>query len=154
MAKTTGKKEKLNGRQKAAVFLVSIGSDVSSEIFKHLREDEIEQLTFEIARLEKVTTTLLIALGTLFSLFIGVLVFRTISKEMARRKRLREEQLAQEQELMRQSALKAAEEEGIEAEISLEEKHKNEVLEQIRKVAKERPADVAGLLRTWILDEG
>ena len=45
------KKSQLTGRQKAAVFLVSLGSDVSSEIFKHLREDEIEQLTFEIARL-------------------------------------------------------------------------------------------------------
>ena len=33
---------------------MSLGSDVSSEIFKHLREDEIEQLTFEIARLDKV----------------------------------------------------------------------------------------------------
>lgn len=48
------KKTQLTGRQKAAVFLVSLGSDVSSEIFKHLREDEIEQLTFEIARLDKV----------------------------------------------------------------------------------------------------
>jgi flagellar motor switch protein FliG len=42
------------GRQKAAVFLVSIGSEISSEIFKYLREDEIETLTFEIARLETV----------------------------------------------------------------------------------------------------
>ncbi|MBN1532251.1 MAG: flagellar motor switch protein FliG [Spirochaetes bacterium] len=48
------KKSQLSGRQKAAIFLVSLGSDVSSEIFKHLREDEIEQLTFEIARLDKV----------------------------------------------------------------------------------------------------
>ncbi|MDR2518869.1 MAG: flagellar motor switch protein FliG [Spirochaetaceae bacterium] len=45
-----------NGRQKAAIFLVSIGSQVSSEIFKYLREDEIETLTFEIARLETVET--------------------------------------------------------------------------------------------------
>jgi len=44
----------LTGRQKAAIFLVSLGSDVSSEIFKHLREDEIEQLTFEIARLDRI----------------------------------------------------------------------------------------------------
>ena len=44
----------LNGRQKAAVFLVTLGSEVSSEIFKHLREDEIEQLTFEIARLDAI----------------------------------------------------------------------------------------------------
>jgi flagellar motor switch protein FliG len=48
------KKSELTGRQKAAIFLVSLGSDVSSEIFKHLREDEIEQLTFEIARLDKI----------------------------------------------------------------------------------------------------
>ncbi|MDR2798355.1 MAG: flagellar motor switch protein FliG [Treponema sp.] len=44
----------ITGRQKAAIFLVSIGAEVSSEIFKYLREDEIETLTFEIARLETV----------------------------------------------------------------------------------------------------
>ncbi|HPH02637.1 MAG TPA: flagellar motor switch protein FliG [Spirochaetota bacterium] len=49
-----GHKRQLTGRQKAAIFLVTLGSDVSAEIFKHLREDEIEQLTFEIARLDKV----------------------------------------------------------------------------------------------------
>jgi len=42
------------GRQKAATFLVTIGSELSSEIFKYLREDEIETLTFEIARLETI----------------------------------------------------------------------------------------------------
>src|SRR5262245_51383044 len=51
--KKTGKMD-LNGRQKAAVFLVTLGSEISAEIFKHLREDEIEALTFEIARLETV----------------------------------------------------------------------------------------------------
>src|SRR4030042_6903830 len=45
-------KKTLTGRQKAAIFLVTLGSDVLAEIFKHLREDEIEQLTFEIARIE------------------------------------------------------------------------------------------------------
>jgi flagellar motor switch protein FliG len=44
----------LNGRQKAAIFLVSVGSDISAEIFKYLREDEIETLTYEIARLETI----------------------------------------------------------------------------------------------------
>ena len=49
-----GTRKQLTGRQKAAIFLVTLGSEISSEIFKHLREDEIEQLTFEIARLESV----------------------------------------------------------------------------------------------------
>ena len=44
----------LSGRTKAAIFLVAIGSDVSSEVMKHLKEDEVEKLTFEIARLETV----------------------------------------------------------------------------------------------------
>ena len=59
MAEDSSSKKKkdiknMSGRQKAAVFLVSIGSDISSEIFKYLREDEIETLTFEIARMETI----------------------------------------------------------------------------------------------------
>ena len=44
----------LTGRQKAAILLISLGPELSAQIFKHLREDEIEQLTFEIANLRKV----------------------------------------------------------------------------------------------------
>ena len=51
--KKKGVKE-YTGRQKAAIFLVTIGSEISAEIFKYLREDEIETLTFEIARLETI----------------------------------------------------------------------------------------------------
>ena len=50
----SGHKKQLTGRQKAAIFLVTLGSEISAEIFKHLKEDEIEQLTFEIARLESI----------------------------------------------------------------------------------------------------
>ena len=49
------KKAALTGRQKAAIFLVAVGNEVAADIFKHLREDEIEQITFEIARLDKIT---------------------------------------------------------------------------------------------------
>jgi len=54
---SAGKKKGIKeytGRQKAAIFLVTIGSEISAEIFKYLREDEIETLTFEIARLETI----------------------------------------------------------------------------------------------------
>ena len=56
-ATVSGKKKgvkEFTGRQKAAIFLVTIGSEISAEIFKYLREDEIETLTFEIARLETI----------------------------------------------------------------------------------------------------
>ncbi|MDR3312692.1 MAG: flagellar motor switch protein FliG [Spirochaetaceae bacterium] len=48
----------LTGRQKAAICLVALGSDASASVFRHLREDEIETLTFEIARLGSVDSTI------------------------------------------------------------------------------------------------
>ena len=45
----------LNGRQKAAILLISMGPEVSAQVFKQLREDEVEKLTLEIARLRRVS---------------------------------------------------------------------------------------------------
>ena len=44
----------LTGRKKAAILLIALGKEKASEIYKHLNEDEIEQLTLEIANLYKV----------------------------------------------------------------------------------------------------
>lgn len=44
----------LTGRKKAAILLIALGKEKASEIYKHLNEDEIEQLTLEIANLSRV----------------------------------------------------------------------------------------------------
>jgi len=44
----------LSGKQKAAIFLSSVGPDLSAEIFKHLSEEYIEDLTLEIANMRKI----------------------------------------------------------------------------------------------------
>ena len=41
--------EELKGIQKAAILLIALGPEKSSLIFKHLKEEEIEDLTLEIA---------------------------------------------------------------------------------------------------------
>lgn len=43
------------GIQKAAILLIALGPEKSSQIFKHLKEEEIEQLTLEIANTRSVT---------------------------------------------------------------------------------------------------
>ena len=48
--------QELSGKQKAAILLVSLGTEVSANIMKSLREDEIEELTMEIANLKRVST--------------------------------------------------------------------------------------------------
>lgn len=45
----------LDGKQKAAVLMITLGPDVSAAILKHLREDEIDKLTLEIANQRKVS---------------------------------------------------------------------------------------------------
>ena len=47
--------EELGGLQKAAILLISLGPEMSSQIFKHLKEDEIEELTLEIANTRSIT---------------------------------------------------------------------------------------------------
>jgi flagellar motor switch protein FliG len=44
----------LSPRQKAAQVIISLGADVASTIYKHLQEEEIEKLTYEITRQESV----------------------------------------------------------------------------------------------------
>ncbi|WP_134700374.1 flagellar motor switch protein FliG [Ammoniphilus sp. YIM 78166] len=46
--------KELSGRQKAAILLISLGPETSAQVFKHLREDEIEDLTLEIANVRRV----------------------------------------------------------------------------------------------------
>ena len=41
--------------QKAAVVIVSLGSENASNVYKYLHEEEIEQITFEIARLRNLS---------------------------------------------------------------------------------------------------
>lgn len=49
-----GKRE-FNGKEKAAILLISLGPEKSAEIFKHLNEEEIEELTLQIANMRMVS---------------------------------------------------------------------------------------------------
>lgn len=53
MAKTG--ENTISGVQKAAILLIALGPEKSSMIFKHLKEDEIEELTLEIANTRSIT---------------------------------------------------------------------------------------------------
>ena len=56
MARVT--EERINGLQKAAILLIALGPEKSASVFKHLKEDEIEELTLEIANTRSVTPQL------------------------------------------------------------------------------------------------
>ena len=56
MPKTSANAERgMDGVEKAAILLIALGPEKSAQIFKHLKEEEIEQLTLEIANTSSVS---------------------------------------------------------------------------------------------------
>ena len=96
---------------------------------------------------------LLISLAGLALLLLVFIVYRIVSREIERRKRLREEELLRQHQLEREKALWEAEQAGMEVSMSVEEMKRRELLENVINNAREHPEDVALLLRTWLMEE-
>jgi len=125
-------------------------------IVKNIQFDRTDEFALEDAYLKKreqLRKTLLSALIALFAIFIITIAYRAISREVARKKRIKEEELARQQQLMREAALKSAEEEGVEMELSAEERARLEMQENVMNIAREHPEEVAKLIRTWLAEE-
>jgi flagellar M-ring protein FliF len=90
-----------------------------------------------------------LALGALALLIGAVALFRW----MAWRRRLREEELARRRELEREAALRAAEAKRLEIPLAPEDRERIELEERTAQIAREKPEQVADLIRTWLAEE-
>jgi len=91
-----------------------------------------------------------LALGALVLILV---LIRIIAFYVARRRREREEELARQHREMREAAIRDAEEEGIDVEMSIQERSRIEMQENAKIAAREHPEDVAQLIRTWLSEE-
>ncbi len=114
---------------------------------EHLEEDAAARRQLQM---QQIVLYSLIGVAVLLVAFIA---FRLISREVERRRRLREEELARQHQAMREAALRSAEEEGTEVEMSVEERARLEMQENAINMAREHPEDVAQLIRTWLMEE-
>ncbi len=103
-------------------------------------------------RLQQILLYSILGIGVIIVAFI---VFRLISRELERRRRLREEELARQHQMAREAVLRSAEEEeeGMEVGMSVEERARMEMQENAINMAREHPEDVAQLIRTWLAEE-
>ena len=121
----------------------------------HIQFDHWDRFNAEDAKLMRdrfIKKTLIITMISLLILFVLALVIRAIQKELARRRRLREEELERKQMEMRRQAMMNANEEPI-SEMSLEDAARKKLMDEVIRVSHERPDDVAQLLRTWMADD-
>ena len=86
-------------------------------------------------------------------LLVAFILFRIISREMERRRRLKEEEILRRHQAERERALWEAEQQGMEVSMSVEERKRLELQENAISMAKEHPEDVALLIRTWLMEE-
>lgn len=122
----------------------------------HLQKDRSDQFASEddaFRAQQRLRDTIIYSIISLGIIIVALVIFRLISRELERRRRLREEELARQHQAMREAALRSAEEEGVEVQMSVEERARMEMQESAINMAREHPEDVAQLIRTWLIEE-
>jgi flagellar M-ring protein FliF len=129
------------------------GDIVTVEHLQFDRTAQFREEDEEYRRRQQIQMIVLYVLIGLAVLLVSFIVFRLISREVERRRRLREEELSRQHQAMREAALRSAEEESTEVEMSVEERARLELQENAINMAREHPEDVAQLIRTWLMEE-
>jgi flagellar M-ring protein FliF len=123
---------------------------------QNIRIDRTKQFQEEDTayfRQKQSQTMILIFLSGVVLLLIAFVLFRLISRELERRRRLAEEERSRREQALREQAMMNAEEEGVDVSISVEDRTRMELQETVANMAREHPEDVAQLIRTWLLEE-
>jgi flagellar M-ring protein FliF len=97
--------------------------------------------------------TILYSLIAIAVILVAFIIYRMISRELERRRRLKEEELLRKHQMEREKTLWEAEQAGMEVSMSVEERKRLELQENAINMAKEHPEDVALLIRTWLMEE-
>lgn len=137
----------------AVGFRTDRGDVVTVQHIQFDRSSQFEDEDAAFLRRQQIQSLVLYVMIGIAVLLVSFIAFRLISREIERRRRLREEELARQHQAMREAALRSAEEEGTEVEMSVEERARLELHEHAINVAREHPEDVAQLIRTWLMEE-
>jgi flagellar M-ring protein FliF len=129
------------------------GDSVTVEQLQFDRNRQFREEDQALRHERQLRTTILSVIIGLAGLLAAIVLYRLLVKEMERRRRLKEEELARQHQAMREAALRRAEEEGAEVELSVEDRARMEMQENAINMAREHPEDVAQLIRTWLLEE-
>ncbi|NIZ19378.1 flagellar basal-body MS-ring/collar protein FliF [Entomospira culicis] len=86
-------------------------------------------------------------------LLVMMFFYRAFLHAQARRRREREEEANRQHQAMREAALRSLEQERAPLEASASDKARMELQEQAVMMARERPEEVAQLIRTWLSEE-
>ena len=125
-------------------------------VVKNVPFDRTEQFRAEDAKIlarKQRETIIFLSLAGLAVLLLSFIIYRIIAREIERKRRILEEKRALEQQMLRENALRQAEEQNLEVSMSVEERKRLDLQEHAINMAKEHPEDVAQLIRTWLRED-
>ena len=139
---------------KASILYKAVRGDLIE--VRHLKKDrqsQFEEADATLTRNRNIREILLIVGIVAFALILVVVFYSLIRSEILRRRKMKEEELNVQQQMMRDAALRATNEEGTEVELSIDEVARREMLDNVINIARSKPNEVAQLLRSWLSDE-
>jgi flagellar M-ring protein FliF len=139
--------------QDSVGFNAARGDSVTITNIPFDRTEEFANLDAAYFRKRNIQNTILFFLLGLAVLLIAFVVFRLVSKAIERQRLAAEEALARERQAARERALLEAEQDGVEVSMSVEERKRMELQENVISLAKDHPEDAAQLIRTWLLED-
>ncbi|MBQ0166651.1 MAG: flagellar M-ring protein FliF [Treponema sp.] len=131
----------------------SRGDSVTVTRIKIDRTAEHEAADEEFRKKERLQSTIIYICIGIAAVLLAFIVFRFISREVERKRRLKEEAILRQHQMEREKTLWEAEQAGMEVTMSIEERERAELQETAIAMAKEHPEDIAMLIRTWLTEE-
>ena len=139
--------------QDAIAYSSSRGDSVSVLNIKFDRTPQFEKEDIAYLKGQQTQQTILYSLIALAVILVAFIFYRMITRELERRRRIKEEELLRKHQVEREKTLWEAEQAGMEVSMSVEERKRLELQENAINMAKEHPEDVALLIRTWLMEE-
>lgn len=129
------------------------GDSVTVSRIRIDRTAEHDAIDEELRRKEQMQKTIIYICIGVTAVLLAFIIFRFISREVERKRRLKEEALLRQHQMEREKTLWEAEQAGMEVTMSIEERERAELQETAIAMAKEHPEDIAMLIRTWLTEE-
>jgi flagellar M-ring protein FliF len=139
--------------QNAIGYNAARGDSVTVQNIPFERSKEFGEEDAAYFRKKQMQTMIIVFVAGLTILLLAFIIVRAITREMERRKRQAEKDRQMREQALRESEMLRAEQEGMEVNISVEERTRMELMESVVNLAKEHPEDCAKLIRTWLLEE-
>jgi flagellar M-ring protein FliF len=139
--------------QNAIGYSAARGDSVTVQNIAFDRTSQFAAESAELARQKQFRVMIIIGLAGIMLFLFGFFLVKAILRAREQQRQKEEAERARQAQLRRESALLEAEREGAESTLSAEDQEFMEIIEKATALAREKPADVSQLIRTWIMEE-